>query len=102
MLSKNLLDILTILDSSLQAIKTVKSDLDIAASLISNSLSEGMASDILVLMEGDEDAMEDILVDLEEELDQVRKEDLRDLLKQLRVMKNLVTSLGESLDTLDE
>lgn len=76
--------------------------MDLIASIISTTLSEGHAQNIAILMQGEEDDLEDILIDFEEELDQLRKEDIRDLTKQLKVMRKLIGSLVDSIENLDE
>lgn len=102
MLLDTLLTIQGILDRRIESIQDLKTDMDRIATLISSSVAEGHAQDINILMGGDEDALEDILIGLEEELDQVRKEEIRDLLKQLKVMRKLTTSLVEAVEDLDE
>jgi hypothetical protein len=102
MLLNNLTDVLGILDSHVETLKEVRSDMDLIASIISTTLSEGHAQSIAILMQGEEDDLEDILIDFEEELDQLRKEDIRDLTKQLKVMRKLIGSLVDSIENLDE
>ncbi len=100
-----LLDDLTtarkLFESVMSHLEEASEDLDVISSFVSSLLAEGDAQGIEVVMGGESDLLEDILSDFEDELDQVKKEEFKDLLKQIKIMRNLFISLERSLKNSD-